>query len=34
MLEIHLSEVKHKGKVKLWHLEPLVHGRLLHTTIH
>jgi hypothetical protein len=32
--ETHLAEVKHQGELKLLHPEPLVHGRLLHATIH
>jgi hypothetical protein len=33
-LETQLAEVKHKGEMKLWHLEPLAHESLLHITIH
>jgi hypothetical protein len=34
MQETHLAEVKHKGELKLQHLETLACGRLLHVTIH
>jgi hypothetical protein len=34
MLETCLTEVKHKGELKLRHPESLACGRLLHTTIH
>jgi hypothetical protein len=34
MLETCLSEVKHKGELKLLHSETLACGRLLHSTIH
>jgi hypothetical protein len=34
MQETHLAEVKHQGELKLWHPEPLTHGRLLHIMIH
>jgi hypothetical protein len=33
-LETYLAEVKHKGEQKLWHPEPLAHGRLFHIMIH
>jgi hypothetical protein len=33
MLETPMAEVKHQGELKLWHPEPLAHGRLLHITI-
>jgi hypothetical protein len=34
MLEPCLEEVKHKGKLKLWHTDALACGRILHATIH
>jgi hypothetical protein len=34
MLEPLLAEVEHQGELKLWHSEPLAHGRLLHVMIH
>jgi hypothetical protein len=33
MQETHLAEVKHQGEPKVWHSEPLDHGRFLHATI-
>jgi hypothetical protein len=34
MLDPHLAEIKHQEESKLWHSEPLAHGKLLHAKLH
>jgi hypothetical protein len=33
-LEPHLGEINHRGESKIWHPEPLTHGKLLHAMLH
>jgi hypothetical protein len=33
-LKPQLAEIKHKGELKFWHPEPILHGKLLHATLH